>query len=90
LFTPAWAIVIALNSTRLTTRLRIVLIALLIKPPCFGNCAVVNGGLTSDEREHRIGATIRSFRQLPKRVQTDGVTLEPGFSVRQWVDLQNY
>jgi hypothetical protein len=54
LFPPAWAIVSVLNSTRLTTRLRVVLIALLIKPPGFGNCAVVNGGLTSNEREYRI------------------------------------
>jgi hypothetical protein len=29
---------------RLITRLRVVLIALLIKPPGFGNCAVLNGG----------------------------------------------
>src|SRR5204862_7519668 len=44
LFPPVWAIVSALNSTRLTTRLRIVLIALLIRPPRFSNCAAVREG----------------------------------------------
>jgi len=52
LFLPVCAIVSALNSIRLTTTLRILLVALLIRPPRFGNCAMAIRGLTSDEREY--------------------------------------
>jgi hypothetical protein len=52
LFPPAFAIVSALNSTRLTTRLKAVLIALLIKPPGFVNCDQLPVSRPSTQNRH--------------------------------------
>src|SRR5579864_2991171 len=52
-FEPAWAIVTMLKRTKLTTRLNVVRIALFIRPPGFGNCAVGMDASQGDQREHR-------------------------------------